>query len=115
MITPQAVFDAAWQHFIVDRAPPAVKDMLGRAKCMYLTPDGNKCAVGLLIPDGHPAQHALDSVIHLAKRYPDLFPDRSYNTLLVLSDLQDYLHDSLVGGNDKDVAVLLRRQREAVP
>lgn len=40
--------------------------------CMYLTPDGNKCAVGRLIPDGHPGQACVSGVYGLLINYPEL-------------------------------------------
>jgi hypothetical protein len=40
--------------------------------CRYLTNDGNKCAVGLFIPNGHPAQHEIMMVGELLKHYEDL-------------------------------------------
>lgn len=50
-------------------------------QCMYLTADGNKCGVGLFIPDGHPAQkskHSVDGLLtishapHGEKSYSEL-------------------------------------------
>ena len=51
------IFNAAWQKFIVEGAPPATEsDDRGCYQCKYLTKDGRKCAVGLCIPDGHELQ-----------------------------------------------------------
>jgi hypothetical protein len=52
--TFQDIFNAAWQKFIIEDGKPA-RD-IESLSCEYLTKDGNKCAVGLVIPDGHPAQ-----------------------------------------------------------
>lgn len=41
-------------------------------RCVYLAPDGSKCAVGALIPDGHPGQHASGAVEELLEDFPDL-------------------------------------------
>jgi hypothetical protein len=68
-ITLQMIFDAAWQAFIVEGKPPAQENN----SCRYLTSDGRKCAVGLCIPDGHPAQHFDRSLPGLLNEYPDLF------------------------------------------
>lgn len=43
-----------------------------REICKYLTANGNKCAVGALIPDGHPAQKYVGCAIDLLYRYPQL-------------------------------------------
>ena len=63
-VTLQDIFNAAWQHFIVEQSPPATKFFKdttnddGAFKCVYLNDHGNKCAVGLCIPDGHPLQES---------------------------------------------------------
>lgn len=41
-------------------------------RCMYLTPDGNKCAIGCFIPDGHRAQRSPEMVDAILKAYPGL-------------------------------------------
>ncbi len=40
--------------------------------CVYLTPDGNKCGVGLFLPEGHEAQKASGSSEMLFHAFPDL-------------------------------------------
>ncbi len=46
-ITAQEALNRNWQHFIVEGKPP------GRVagSCMYRTPDGCPCGIGILIPD----------------------------------------------------------------
>jgi hypothetical protein len=45
------MFDKVWQHFVVEEAPESY-DLDGPAGgCAYRGPIGNKCALGLLIPD----------------------------------------------------------------
>lgn len=64
--------------------------------CVYLAPDGNKCAVGIHIPDGHEAQNAILTVTNLAFKYPDLagiaWPDSEWGLRLAreLQKLHDY-------------------------
>ena len=41
-------------------------------QCVYETDDGNHCAVGCFIPDGHPGMKSLDAVRELLDLYPDL-------------------------------------------
>jgi hypothetical protein len=89
-ITPQLVFDAAWNAFIVNNKQPAV-DRLGG--CCYKTPDGKKCAIGLCIPSGHPAQELIGDVFELGARYPELYNKQDK---MILSRLQIDLHDSLI-------------------
>jgi hypothetical protein len=100
-ITAQMIFNAAWQRFIIEQAPPAVHKPIpsegysNRYLCSYLTEDGKKCAVGLCIPDGHPIQQCNTALFYLiAGQYNHLFNlKESENTL------QFELHDSLVNSN----------------
>lgn len=39
----------------------------GASGCLYLAQDGNRCAVGIFIPTGHPAQDSGDVRIMLPK------------------------------------------------
>jgi hypothetical protein len=94
-ITAQMIFNAAWQRFMVEKAEPAVEfdTVKNNFSCRYLTNDGKKCAVGLCIPDGHPAQRSRLCLMALSnKDHAQLFnlnfEERSF--------LQDALHDDLV-------------------
>lgn len=53
MITNQEIFDAAWQAFVVEQRPASRKFSkdINKYECQYRDPDGNRCAVGLCIPD----------------------------------------------------------------
>jgi hypothetical protein len=88
-ITLQDIFNAAWQAFIVEDRKPAFENL----SCRYLTDDGRRCAVGLCIPDGHPAQLLAMSFDQLALDYPELFdvPDDCD-----LDTFQNALHDELI-------------------
>lgn len=93
-ITAQMIFDAAWQKFIIEEAPPALtkNDDGSGYQCRYLTSDGRKCAVGLCIPDGYRLQQSDSCLNFLWVRHPDLFKltrDEAEN-------IQDALHDDLV-------------------
>lgn len=63
--------------------------------CQYLTEDGRKCAVGLVIPDGHPAQIEGCSARSLYERYPDLVEriPKGMNVadMTTLQGIHDYL------------------------
>lgn len=65
----QETFDAVVQH-LRQQGRRAVDETSNR--CVYLAPDGSRCAVGALIPDGHPGQHALGAVEDLLDEFPDL-------------------------------------------
>lgn len=43
----QDVFNRVWDHFVTKGNPRAIINQ----RCLYRTPDGARCAVGLLIPD----------------------------------------------------------------
>jgi hypothetical protein len=90
--TLQDIFNAAWNHFIVGDGKPALEG----GHCMYLTPNGRKCAIGLVIPDGHPAQAYLRTVAYVAREWPELLGA----DFLALKDhdqnnFQSRLHDAL--------------------
>lgn len=64
--------------------------------CQYLNEDGSRCAVGCLIPDGHPGLRFSGSVMMLLGTYPDLQSLLDANTeedQLFLISLQS-LHDN---------------------
>jgi len=89
----QEIFDTVKTHLLKQNEQAWDDDYKA---CAYLDQSGNKCAVGCLIPDGHPAQQFRGSVSPLFANYPDLkekFGD--YEALLI--ELQ-YIHDS----NDPD-------------
>lgn len=88
------IFDKAWQKFIVEQAPPAVKyaEPDGKYLCSYLTPEGTKCAVGLCVPDGHPLQHEGCTLGTAIVRYPELFDPENE----VHPSIQLWLHDDLI-------------------
>lgn len=90
------IFDKAWQKFIVEQAPPAVKydGPNNKHLCSYLTPEGAKCAVGLCIPDGHPLQNEGCTLGFAIKRYPELFVSEEEGELH--PSMQHWLHDDLV-------------------
>ena len=96
----QRIFDAAWEHFIINKSPPAVSEDVLRDgslfyTCQYRTKDGLKCAVGLCIPDGHPVQVENSCLPDLVVKYPDLFPDLVDDDPDELEKFQAQLHDDL--------------------
>jgi hypothetical protein len=98
-ITPQHVFDAAWNAFVIGDAPPARSRAGG---CSYLNDKGDKCAIGLLLPDGHPAQKASGNVYHLLRLWPELFDYRAPPRLWL--DLQVDLHDCISSGHEHEAS-----------
>ena len=71
--------------------------------CVYLTQDGRRCAVGHLIPDGHPGLQVEGSLNGLLDLYPDLreileispeLDSEGYSDLAFLSSLQEAHDDS---------------------
>lgn len=103
-ITLQGILDAAREEFIVNDKPPAM-DRIG--SCSYLTEDGRKCAIGLLIPDGHPIQKSYDAANILLTQYEELFdiPEEKQKDLFIL---QYRLHDGLCSAGAWVVTVQVR-------
>ena len=63
------IFDKVRGHLLVQKAKAWNKRL---ATCEYISSDGLKCAIGCLIPDGHPALKSRDGVTNLMKEFPDL-------------------------------------------
>lgn len=68
-MTLQEYFDKTVEHL---RTLDGQAREPGTSRCLYLTPDKRKCAVGAHIPDGHPAQRWMGGVEDLVEIYPDL-------------------------------------------
>jgi len=108
-ITPQMVFDAAWQAFIVENKPPAVVMDNETTSCTYNDGRGNKCSFGLVMP----AKLALSigsniAITTVMTDHPELFNMPTWMVLaqrmgtqdvLVADTLQGALHDGLVDFN----------------
>ncbi len=63
----QKIFNTVRDHLLKQ------EDRAMRNKfCCYLTSGGLKCAIGCLIPDGHPGQESGAAVGGLIDKYPDL-------------------------------------------
>lgn len=56
----------------VVEARPSKLPAFQNGQCVYLTGDGNKCGVGLFIPDGHEGQKHHGYVSSLLESHPDL-------------------------------------------
>ena len=67
MPTKQEIFNTVKAHLLSQN-----KQARNEFSCTYLTTAGLKCAIGCLIPDGHPGQDALGGVRSLLEIYPDL-------------------------------------------
>src|ERR1700676_2089328 len=59
--------------------------------CMYKAGDGNRCAVGVFIPDGHDAENYPSYVNALLIAHPDLeqFMPLETNALRILQSIHD--------------------------
>jgi hypothetical protein len=94
-ITPQSVFNAAWKKFVLEDNPPATEKVDDGDDsyfgCRYLTENGQRCAVGLCIPDDHDCLSSGSPVSVLAHRHDELF-EGYYRW----NELQADLHDSMI-------------------
>ena len=93
LLTPQEIFDTVVAR--LNDGTGQAKDDLGT--CKYLDEcTGNKCAVGLFIPDGHDAQNYHGDVFGLVYEYykggPNELPALIYYNVDLLSRLQG-VHD----------------------
>lgn len=99
-ISLQSIYNKAWAEFIVGDGQPGF-DIVQHC-CTYKDANGNKCAIGLDLPEGHPAQQSKQTLAGLAEKYSDLFDDQivsmpqSIDGEEKLIDFQFSLHDNLI-------------------
>ena len=86
-LTEQLIFDAGWRNFILRNKPPA----RAYGACVYLTPDGRKCVVGLCFPPKHPAFKIQGSMYHISLHCPTLVPRELANNSIIQYELHDGL------------------------
>ena len=68
-MTKQEIFNKATRHLLTQKE----KALDPNGNCAYLDPTtGKRCAVGALIPDGHPARCSTVNVTTLVRLFPDL-------------------------------------------
>lgn len=72
-LTAQEIFDKVYKHFIIDKNPRSISTT--GATCYYRGPNGEKCAVGILIDD---------------KDYNEYMEGHSMENLLTI-DAYDYI------------------------
>lgn len=73
--------------------------------CVYLTPDGNKCAIGCFIPEGSEASRFHGSVSYLVDKYPDLMSFMPLDDVFALRQFQR-VHDNYYIGADPRPALI---------
>jgi len=95
-ITFQKIFDAAWQAFIVEDKPPSVN---ADGNCVYDDGNGNCCAIGLVLPEGHPSRSFLGGFNSLIGSYSNLFANDILRAgFFTREGIQRRLHDRLISG-----------------
>ncbi len=71
----QEVFDKVATHMLKqDKRAMEYNSFTDSETCLYLDGDGNKCAIGCYIPDGHDGQEYRGGVQELLTQFPDLVP-----------------------------------------
>jgi len=112
-VNKQAIFETVKNHLLSMDKRSYVEDNTGFPVCVYLDPDGRKCAIGALIPDGHPAQQVRMSVTTLLEQYSDLEQlwqvetEEDKNFLCTLQRVHDYKgHWDDKGLNAKGIQML---------
>lgn len=92
MLSKQEILNKVASHLIKQGAPAYADDV---GECLYLDRNtGNRCAIGCLIPDGHPALDYVGGVGSLLTKFRDLVPifgDEQYYPML--EELQQ-VHDT---------------------
>lgn len=70
--TKEKMLEVANNRKFTEPATAPSESMVGENKCVYLAKDGNKCAVGDYIPDGHLGQEFQGDAENLLYHFPDL-------------------------------------------
>ena len=93
----QLIFNRVAKHLATQQKRAVQFSFEREETCSYLTPDGLRCAIGCLIPNGHAGLACLGSVSTLLNEYPDLgtlweIDSDFYEDLTFLERLQT-IHD----------------------
>ena len=92
MITPQSIFNAAWQRFIVEGRLPCIKEK----RCAY-SHDGNNCAVGAAMTEDQIQKITEEGIAdYMVDDIMDAHPDWFIGEKEAIINLQYHLHDKLV-------------------
>jgi len=105
MLTPQEIFDIVAKHLLTQNEKsiiPVQGNCLNPWKCLYHSPDGKKCAIGVLIPDKEykPAIENSGDVRYLINYHPScpkslsVYCDNT-QTMMLLEELQG-IHDEMI-------------------
>lgn len=73
----------------------------GRSYCSYLSYNGNKCAIGCFIPDGHQVQKEFMDVRQVLRTYPELQEYMPFDDSDILNDFQ-MIHDNSYPGKVRE-------------
>ena len=86
--------------------------------CSYENRDGNRCAIGCFIPDGHISLKATENVKHLLEMYPELANKMPLESkgLVKFQDVHDFLfqesHFTSINGVHKAIQNFLDNEVE---
>lgn len=89
----QEMFDKAVEFFRTATQQSGIVTEVG-LECMYEDPAGNRCVIGYMLPEAHPAiaDRYFGNVGHLIQQYPDLAWLLNTDTISVAEHLQE-IHD----------------------
>ncbi len=89
----QEFFDRVAKHLLTQKVKAIEKNHMGNDQCRYLDCNGNKCAIGCWIPNGHDAQDAQMGISNLMNTYEDIKEIFSNVSISLLERMQS-CHDS---------------------
>jgi hypothetical protein len=103
-MTAQEIFDRVWTHFVVEGNPRSIDE---DRDCVYRGPEGQKCAVGIFIPDAEYRDSLEGSDVRTMLR-----GDRCPPSLAAMREHMDLLYCLQSAHDDArcgDISVPLRR------
>lgn len=97
--TPQELFNAAWQHFIVEQNPLSLSGG-NTSRCMHRGKDGAKCVIGLVISDDEYHRdledHSVYDLIDMGYLVPQGGIDAAF-----YEEAQQWLHDNFASMQER--------------
>jgi len=93
-MTPQDIINKVYNHFVTEGNPRSfIEDGNNGLSCQYRSPDGNKCAVGILISDKRYRKDMEGrTLVGLLGSHRDRLPQYMQDNSLLLQRLQSW-HD----------------------
>ncbi len=106
----QDVFNKVAKHLLTQK-----RKALNNSQCVYLNYNGDKCAIGCLIPSDHQASRIKGGVSTLFAHYPDIYEiifGKKKNDDLNYTNNYDFLVDLQLTHDNNEVKIWKHKLKE---